>query len=256
MHPWLDGLVVAVGLIGPMQGDSQTPAAELRGLTREIARHERALQRERRVRDNLLRDLEELGRREGWSRLGAFFKHRALGNELEDRVASLQTEQRSLLRLRARRESLLALSDALDWEHLDVLLADAASKWGQGLGEDPERLPAVVRALEAGGTAPGVASFERYRELVERLAQLNAVIARLPPEQESEVSANAPDRDSPEAQTAGDSAGGFLGVAERGPAGTLSTRASREVWYRLRSSLADEIVAVASELTRRARSSD
>lgn len=118
--------------------------------------------------------------------------------------------------------------------------------------------PAIAEALDKAGDKSPARTFKRYRSLVDRLARVNAVLGEgSPPDGPAGApranggAASSDPRTAPEA-----GASEFLGVAERGlPVGRPAADASQEAWKRLRTTLADEIVSTATEITLRVRES-
>ncbi|MFN2433587.1 MAG: hypothetical protein ABR599_12380, partial [Gemmatimonadota bacterium] len=210
----------------------------LRRLAAAAEVHERELARDVRRRDELLARVDRLqdrrslpGRVTAWWRLG-----RTRG-ELEGVVARLQRRQARLLELRARREALLEQAEDESWARLEDLVARAAAAWEAGESVEPGMDPAVAEAFDVAGEGAGAISFARYRLLVDRLARVNTALAD-PHTSGPPAAAGAPESE-------------FLGLADRGRA--IDRPSSPAAWSSLRSRLAREIVAVASEITRRAR---
>ena len=218
-------------------------------LDRQAAAHAEALRVGRARRDSLLQRIERYRRARSWTgRLGAWWEARKARAELRQLVEELQGHQARLHQLRAAGDSILARPAELEWKELEALASEASRAWLEGRDEDPALSARVARALDRVGAAERGVTFERYRLLVRRLARLNTLIA------------------GREAALAGQDDGGnhaaegerlrtesFLDVAERGPKLDPTESAPLDMWISLRDDLAKEIVATASEITRRAR---
>jgi hypothetical protein len=233
----------------PAAGAEKSAAEpDLASLARAAGRHEFALRRALARRDALL---QELGRvthgRSLLDRLLAPWRRRHARDELEAVVAELHRLQARLLEVRARRAALLARSSEREWARLEALVAAAAEAWREGQGEEPLSTLAIAEALDRAAALEPGSGVERYRSLVERLARLNAVIARKDPR------AFARPAGAPASVTGESPPSRFLGVAERGAELDTVRDGSLAAWERLRAGLVEEILATASEITRRAR---
>jgi hypothetical protein len=170
-------------------------------------------------------------------------------------VAGLQRDQARLLTLRARTRSLNDVAAERDWDRLQALVDDAARAWRDGQAGEPMLEPAIAEALDRVGGRNPARTFERYRSLVDRLARVNAVLAdSLPVTPDAGSGSDAvANRDG--SRMAAETSE-FLGVAERGlPVNRPPADASQEAWKRLRTTLANEIVSTATEVTLRVRES-
>lgn len=237
---------------------------EFRRIDLETRELERQLARQATRRDALLGRLEREPSGGLLRRLEEAWESRQMRAELERLVAELQSGQARLLALRARR---LALADAAAeraWEHLEALVSEAADALREGRAEEPMLGPAIADALDRASGKSTVLTVEHYRSLVEQLARVNAVLgevgqdtqaARLAGGPESEAGAG-PDGWRKRGAGSDTGASGFLGVAERGlpVVGPVAPEAaSREAWKRLRTTLVNEIVSTATEITLRVR---
>jgi hypothetical protein len=213
------------------------------------------------LRDTLLERLEQRPSTGLFGRLRQAWERRRDRRRLQEVVAELQSDQTRLLVLRARLRALEQAPAERDWQHLQALVADAAAAWKQGRAENLDLHEAVAVALDRGaGQGPAV-TFDRYRSLVGRLARVNEAIRRqsAPPASDSTNAPRTPgaavDDAARPAAAPGQETSGFLGIAERGLPVTTETDLSLEAWKRLRATLADEIVATATAITRRVRGS-
>lgn len=221
--------------------ESSLVAAETRALERRLASGAAR-------RDALLEEIRRPRSGGPFAALVRTWERRRARADLGEVVADLQRDQARLLQLRARGSALADADAERDWRRLQGLVDEAADAWRDGRAEQPMLGPAIAEALErAGGESP-VHTMERYRTLVDRLARVNTLLAEnaTPP---GPAAAWPPGGAAPGAE-----ASGFLGVAQRGlPLVRRDDEAARETWRRLRATLADEIVATATEITLRVR---
>jgi cell division septum initiation protein DivIVA len=234
---------------GPRPAElAEQPGAESNRVAAETRALERRLASGAARRDALLEEIRRPRSGGPFAALVRAWERRRARAELLEVVAVLQRDQARLLQLRARGRALADADAERDWRRLQGLVDEAADAWRDGRAEQPMLGPAIAEALErAGGESP-VRTMERYRTLVDRLARVNMLLAEnaTPPE----PAAAWP----PGGAVPGAEASGFLGVAQRGlPLDRRDDEAARETWRRLRATLADEIVATATEITLRVR---
>ena len=255
------GIPPGAGTVAPAAGAAPAielesglePGREVEMLAREARRQEEELTRRRARRDALVARLAELQRGSALERLFGAWERRRVRGRLAATVAELHLRQARLLELRARQEALIEEAAERAWERLESLVARGASSWREGRGEEPTLTPAIAAALERVGAQEPDFSVERYRTLVERLARVNAILEPGRPSERSNAARAGAARSGASARSRRrDPATGFLGVADRGAAFAPPRDASLAAWTSLRDQLADEIVATASEITRRA----
>lgn len=218
-------------------GERDDATAEEERLGSAAVELERALSREATRRDRILGHLARLDQPRGpVERLLATWRVRRARSDLESSVRRLQVLQARLLTNAARRSALAEAREDREWSALEERLERAAAAWEAG-GADPATGDTALAAALGGPGGASEPSFARYRLLVRRLAAVNARLSR---------SAGA----TVEQRGAAD----FLGIDDRGEA-VAAPGADDASWARLREELAGEIVAVASEVTRRTRGS-